>query len=113
MQQNTQDNRSYFDTTNAPADKLPKYNLKTQIQNGEVLKTFLSESKGLTPCEAWERLGGDKFAPLTSVRRSVTVLTNQGLLVKTDEQRPGIYGRPVYVWMHPDHQEKGQTSLKL
>lgn len=51
----------------------------------------------LTPPEVQIQAGMTN-APLTSVRRSITNLTNKGLLTKTKAQRKGIYGKPNYVW---------------
>lgn len=36
--------------------------------------------------------------PLTSVRRAFTNLKNRGLIRKTGEQQPGLYGHLVNVW---------------
>jgi len=54
----------------------------------------------LTPPEVLERLfsalGG---CPLTSVRRALTDLTEQGVLTKhTDDQKPGPYGMRNCTW---------------
>ncbi len=46
------------------------------------------------------RLYPDNGTPLTSIRRAITVLTNKGLLQKTDEQISGVYGKPEYVWKY-------------
>jgi hypothetical protein len=37
-------------------------------------------------------------APLTSIRRALTNLTDQGLLEKTDKMRLGTYGKMVHRW---------------
>tara|TARA_R110000744_G_scaffold377712_1_gene492993 strand:- start:21 stop:308 length:288 start_codon:yes stop_codon:yes gene_type:complete len=37
--------------------------------------------------------------PLTSVRRSLTVLTKKGALIKTDTQKMGSYGKMCYCYM--------------
>jgi len=37
-------------------------------------------------------------APLTSVRRAITNLTNNGLLVRADGWKVGRYGRKVGLW---------------
>ena len=36
--------------------------------------------------------------PLTSLRRAITSLTEQGRLVKTGELHEGAYGKPEHVW---------------
>lgn len=45
--------------------------------------------EALTPPEVKVRVG--LSCPLTSVRRALTVLTRQGLLVKTDETGQGLW----------------------
>jgi hypothetical protein len=49
-------------------------------------------------------------APLTSVRRAITNLTNRGELVRADGAVVGRYGRPVGVWMAA-RREARQLSL--
>jgi predicted ArsR family transcriptional regulator len=39
-----------------------------------------------------------RTSPLTSVRRSISNLTADGKLVKTERKVQGPYGRPEYVW---------------
>lgn len=36
--------------------------------------------------------------PITSIRRSITNLTNEGKLFKTKNQVKGIYDKPNYTW---------------
>ena len=36
--------------------------------------------------------------PLTSVRRSMNTLTNEGRIYKSDVQVDGSFGKPVYTW---------------
>jgi len=36
--------------------------------------------------------------PITSIRRSITVLTTLGLLIKTEHKKTGPNGRPEYLW---------------
>jgi hypothetical protein len=36
--------------------------------------------------------------PITSIRRSLTNLTESGFLIKTDRQRIGAKGKPEYIW---------------
>jgi hypothetical protein len=39
--------------------------------------------------------------PITSIRRSITVLTHSGLLQKTTLQHKGPYGEPEHLWELP------------
>ena len=49
-----------------------------------------------TPCELHDQI--KEKVLLTSIRRGITNLTNEGKLVKTDIQRMGKYGKPNYAW---------------
>jgi hypothetical protein len=70
-----------------------KQNNKQEMQ---VYKLFQQHQK-LSPSAVWEMLGA-KY-PITSIRRAITDLTNQGLLVKTDNLTPGAYGKNEHVWV--------------
>lgn len=37
-------------------------------------------------------------APITSIRRAMTTLTNNGRLIKLKEMRHEIYGKPNHLW---------------
>jgi len=48
--------------------------------------------------------------PLTSIRRAMSNLSTRGLLVKTNKQHPGLYGRPEYYWKLPEP-EQGELNI--
>lgn len=53
----------------------------------------------LGPSDVWmqaQRAG--RHWPLTSVRAQITILTDDGVLKKTGQQRQGMYGRPEGLW---------------
>jgi hypothetical protein len=40
--------------------------------------------------------------PLTSVRRAMTDLTSERQLLKTEQMKPGYFGKPEHIWvLHP------------
>jgi len=86
----------YFNTTSARGDELAMYRLRAGTQEA-VIATFFRQRPGrlFTPSELSALL---PRAPLTSVRRAVSNLTSQGLLVKTDKKRPGVFNRPEHAW---------------
>ena len=68
----------------------------TEKQRVEVLKFFKENHGEYTPWQVhWIVLPN---APITSVRRAITNLTNKGLLVKTDRMVRGDYGQPNHLW---------------
>ena len=51
-----------------------------------------------TPFQVWNSLG--QSHPITSVRRSITNLTNDGYLVMTETKRMGMYGTLNNCWKY-------------
>ena len=76
--------------------------LKEAIRNGERQQDIILDifrkypEKHITPSEIYMTLG--KLWPITSIRRAITNLTNEGHLIKTDHQRIGLYEKPNYCW---------------
>ena len=88
----------FFNTTNETNPDLTEYRQKALNQDERVLELFRARIQAsYTPSEvlsaAFDR------TPITSVRRSMSNLTDEGRLVKTDGKREGIYGRPEHVWV--------------
>ena len=91
----------FYNTTNETNPDLQEYRQKAMKQDDVILAFFQrSPHPYYPPSEIWQRMLPD--APLTSVRRSFTNLTDAGKLVKTDQKRKGIYGRPEHVWTLPE-----------
>lgn len=78
---------------------LKQTELEKEIKNAknqeEKIMVIFQQKKELTPSEVWEYL---MEYPLTSIRRAMTNLTDQGRLRKTNTQKVGYYGKPNYVW---------------
>jgi Fe2+ or Zn2+ uptake regulation protein len=89
----------YFDTTELPANELSHAKAVTACQNAQVLAIFREHGRPLTPSQVW-RYGCDDGLGwlLTSVRRSMSVLTEADALVKLETKRGGAYGRPEFEW---------------
>ena len=88
---------TYHNTTESTGDELRHYRERARTQDEQVLSWFTVYEQEATPSEIW-RVVFNESVPLTSVRRSLTNLTNNGDLEKTSEQRKGPYGRPEFVW---------------
>lgn len=92
---------SYYNTTALAGAPYLDAKAKASMQDDAVLQWFNLRLSG-SPSEVHSHLTGsgklDAATPLTSIRRSITNLTNAGKLVKTDEKRLGVYGRPECVW---------------
>ena len=87
---------SYFNTTSLIGTNLVKAEQKAQSQDNAIRDFFTLTDKSYTPFEVQSFVPPD--SPVTSVRRSMTNLTNSGFLVKTNEQKNGIYKRLNYCW---------------
>jgi hypothetical protein len=88
---------SYHTTTPDPQRVIDRYEAKAQHQDEIVLAWFKRNPLALaTPEEVWHAVLPQ--APLTSVRRALTNLTNRGLLLKTDHTRTSQYGRNAHTW---------------
>ncbi len=90
---------SYFNTTNQSGTALTKFKRAAANQDELILKVFNARKRiKLTPFDVQKRLRYPISTPITSIRRSLTNLTNSGYLVKLDEMRVGAFGRPNHLW---------------
>ena len=90
----------YYNTTKSQGRDLGRYKAKADSQEVLVLAYFRERAwSGFTPSQV--RLGLKTRAPITSIRRAITNLTIDGLLVKTEEQKPGPFDKPEHVWTLP------------
>jgi hypothetical protein len=88
---------SYYNTTNEFAKVLETSKQKAKRQDEIILNAFKQISE-MTPSEVWTNFFDVDSVPITSVRRAMTDLTNDGKLIKTEVKKKGIYGKPEYVW---------------
>jgi Fe2+ or Zn2+ uptake regulation protein len=90
----------YFNTTNLEGHRLKVATMKTGTQNRMILDIFRSHPDSLlTPFDVLNLFPWEKFnTPITSVRRSITTLTDMGYLYKTSVKREGVYGADNYCW---------------
>ena len=51
--------------------------------------------------------------PITSIRRAMTNLSNEGHLEKTDDYVFGMYAKREHLWTLPTEKNYSQPSLKL
>ncbi len=90
---------TYYNTTSLSGQGLETATKKTLTQADLILKLFLYNGNGLTPFQVqkWLMKYGKNY-PITSIRRAINTLTNQGHLVKLDEFRTGQYGAKNHLW---------------
>lgn len=95
---------TYFNTTKEVGAALKSYESQAATQEQAILEFFQSHPGDHTPSEIWRLVLS--YAPLTSVRRAITCLTDRGDLEKTTNKRKGAYGRPEYCWRVAPGQER-------
>ena len=98
---------SYFNTTNLTGGDLLEAIKDADDQNSKIMQFFLkrrSRDWEQTPSDVWILNFETSQTPITSIRRSMTNLTNLGFLEKTDNQQEGVYGKPEHFWkLAPQH----------
>jgi Fe2+ or Zn2+ uptake regulation protein len=101
----------FYNTIHENGQELRESKAKVRKQEEIVLQFFQYHRRGnFTPDEVHGVVL--QKAPLTSIRRAITNLTDQGKLIKTDEMRAGVYGKLTHTWeLAPA--DKGQKQLDL
>lgn len=89
----------FYNTIHLEGQELAQAKEQTGLQDARVLGLFEFYDKSLTPFEVHE-LYQNAYGRvcITSVRRSITCLTDSGKLVKTSEMRQGGFGKKNYCW---------------
>jgi len=95
----------YYNTTQLGGEHLRSARAAAAKQDAQIATWFrINQNTAATPSTIWS-LVFERKVPLTSVRRSMTTLTNRGVLRKMEEQAPGIYGRPEHYWVYNEQQD--------
>lgn len=87
----------YFNTVPEQGSTLTDYTDKAGEQNQRVLE-FMRRARRASPSQVHQFMA-DR-SPLTSIRRAMTTLAHEGLLLKTEEKVLGPYGRNEHVWSY-------------
>lgn len=91
-------NMTYFNTTSLVGPDLFTAIDNCITQDQLILNHFKKYPNNLySPCDCWKILFDDN-TPCTSIRRSISSLTAEGKLIKTDQYKTGVYGKKVYLW---------------
>lgn len=86
----------YYNTDGENDGELEKSKRQVSKQEEIVLKFFRQYPHGMSPSTLHRHRLQD--APLTSVRRAMTNLTQAGHLEKLDAQAMGIHGKREHLW---------------
>ena len=89
--------KDFYNTTNLSGVELYTAQGKAKTQSRVIMGMFRRpEWSRLSPKDIMN-LTDDQW-PITSVRRTLTNLTKDGLLIKTEDKVTGMYGSPEHVW---------------
>lgn len=90
----------YWPTTPLSLSQLAGAIRIAEQQDEAVLAIFRAlHSSSLAPSQVWQTgTANGRHWLLTSVRRSITNLTNAGVLVRASRLHDGPYGRPEHTW---------------
>jgi len=89
----------YYNTTNITGESLKQAWTNAVSQEDKIIVLLMKYPEtAFTPFEVLNRVFPDENVPVTSVRRALTNLTDDGKIIKTDCQRKGKYGKLCYCW---------------
>ena len=89
---------SYYNTTSETGKHLDRFKRLAGDQSQRILAYYERlNGNPAAPSQCWQSLFGED-TPLTSVRRSISDLTEAGFLEKTEYKKTGVYGRPEHLW---------------
>lgn len=89
----------YYKTTNLTTIELKAEKENALTQEAKI-RDLMVLGKKYTPFEVQDLYNAIyKAVPITSVRRAMNTLTNDGFLVKLVGMRQGIYGKPNHTWI--------------
>ena len=89
---------THFNTVNEEDRTLKRYQAQADSQDAKIIAWFNNTSGLLWPPSEICRHVFDNTVPLTSVRRAMTNLTTDHVLVKTEQKHLGPSGRMAYCW---------------
>jgi len=91
----------YYNTTTETGQALAEAKVKTKTQD-EIVRDFFKGGGKFTPWIAYNQLIAlgriNRNTPITSIRRSITDLCNDGYLVKLPEKRKEVLGMPNHFY---------------
>ena len=88
---------AYYNTTNETDPQLKENRQKAKTQKDIVLYLFKNNKDRRMSASMVHKLTGLN-CPLTSIRRAISDLHAEGVIVKTDVKVSGVYGRAENTW---------------
>jgi hypothetical protein len=89
---------TYYNTNKLQGEQLLLFEEKTKTQAERILEFMRFTKRKHTPSQIHQQVFGQSV-PITSVRRAMTDLTDDGHLYKTDIMVDGPYGNKEHCWV--------------
>lgn len=90
----------FHNTISLVGKKLTEARKKAKTQNERIYLIFVeNKGKKMTPFDVHSKYSKlYPNAPITSIRRSITHLTDNGAIEKLDKMQKGSYGKNNHLW---------------
>ena len=95
---------TFYNTINEQPSELAESISKAQTQEKKIIKCFKQYERPLSPSMVLSILNIN--CPITSIRRAMTNLCNEGKLEKTKDYVMGNYGKKEHLWCLPKKTRK-------
>lgn len=90
---------TFYNTNKESGETLKSSRLKCNRQEDVILKIFKDNKEHLLCADEIHELS-QLNAPITSIRRAITNLYNQGKLIKTNTMKKGRYGKNTHTYQY-------------
>ena len=103
---------TFYNTIKEQPSKLAESIAKAKTQEEKIIKCFKQYERPLSPSMVLSILNIN--SPITSIRRAMTNLSNEGKLEKTKDYVMGNYGKKEHLWRLPKKPETfNQSTLNI
>ena len=99
---------TFYNTINEDPSELARSQTKAKTQEQKIINCFIQHERPLSPSMVLSILNIN--CPITSIRRAMTNLSNEGKLEKTKDYVLGNYGKKEHLWCLPKKQESFNQS---
>ena len=99
---------TFFNTIDGSQEELAKWQAKALTQEQHIMNCFKQYERPLSPSMVLSISGLN--CPITSIRRAMTNLSDDGKLEKTKDFVMGNYGKKEHLWCLPKKPESFSQS---
>lgn len=88
--------KHFHNTTQETGEKLKDYTRKAVSQERYIHNLFIIADKPMTASQVYLQFSAS--TPITSIRRAMSNLKEQGVLEKLEDKATGLYGHPEHYY---------------